>query len=89
MMRMLHPQPEELLANAAGTDAANARRFVSAHVAVCRECRRTLMEMILIAGLLLDQQPSAEFSPIGRTQAFDAAAGQAPEIHARARPSMV
>ena len=74
MREMLHLRPEELLANAAGTDTLGACRLVVSHIAVCRECRGERREMDLIAALLLDQQPPVLFSANARARTLAAAA---------------
>lgn len=74
MNGILHPTPEELLANAAGTDTDGARCVVAVHVAACRDCRCALLEMNLFAALLLEEQAPAPFRTTGRIRAFEAAA---------------
>lgn len=89
-MSISHHPSDLLLAEFAANAMDEANAFVvAAHIAMCPQCRRALMQFECLGGALLEETPAAEFDPARRARALAAIDAELPMIapaRARRRP---
>jgi putative transcriptional regulator len=61
-----HPDAATLMSFAAGTLAEPLSAVVSAHAAMCRQCRRELADMELIGGVLMSAERTSDMLALAR-----------------------